>query len=181
MYCNESIHLYLHEDGYIECPFCDKQIQRPSPHKHTCCSSAEIINDNNCLVCKSCGSVHGYKPATEYIDFYESRYKIKRKSVYHRKYHIINVMNNIAQTNGIQISYYNRENILRIFKLIDNVTHQPGVRRKRLISVNFIIKQLFDILGIEYKFIPITKSKKMLNYYSQWWARIYDLIKENIN
>ena len=90
-------------------------------------------------------------------------------------------MNNIAQTNGIQIGYYNRENILRIFKLIDNVTHQSGVCRKRLISVNFIIKQLFDILGIEYKFIPITKSKKMLNYYSQWWARIYDLIKENIN
>ena len=48
-------------------------------------------------------------------------------------------MNDIAQTNGIQIGYYNRENILRIFKLIDNVTHQPGVRRKRLISVNFII------------------------------------------
>ena len=35
-------------------------------------------------------------------------------------------MDNIAETNGIQISYYNRENILRIFKLIDNVTHQPG-------------------------------------------------------
>ena len=125
MYCNESIHLYLHEDGYIECPFCDKQIQRPSPHKYTCC-----------LVCKSCGSVHGYKPATEYIDFYESRYKIKRKSVYHRKYHIINVMNDIAQTNGIQIGYYDRENIPRIFKLIDNVTHQSGVCRKHIISVN---------------------------------------------
>ena len=90
-------------------------------------------------------------------------------------------MNNIAQTNGIQISYYNRENILRIFKLIDNVTHQTGVRRKRLISVNFIIKQLFDMLGIEYKFIPLTKLKKTLNYYSQWWAQIYDLIKEDIN
>ena len=90
-------------------------------------------------------------------------------------------MNDIAQTNGIQIGYYNRENILRIFKLIDNVTHQPGVRRKRLISVNFIIKQLFDMLGIEYKFIPLTKSKKTLNYYSQWWTQIYDLIKEDIN
>ena len=90
-------------------------------------------------------------------------------------------MNDIAQTNCIQIGYYNRENILRIFKLIDNVTHQPGVRRKRLISVNFIIKQLFDMLGIEYKFIPLTKSKKTLTYYSQWWTQIYDLIKEDIN
>ena len=68
-------------------------------------------------------------------------------------------MDNIAQINNIQIGYYNRENILRIFQLIDNVTHQPGVR-KRLISVNFIIKQLFDILGIEYKIIPLTQIKK---------------------
>ena len=68
-------------------------------------------------------------------------------------------MDNIAQINNIQIGYYNRENILRIFKLIDNVTHQPGVRRRRLISVNFIIKQLFDILGVEHKIIPLTRSK----------------------
>ena len=132
-------------------------------------------------MCENCGQVHYYLTADEYIDFYENRYRIKRKSVYHTKYHIINVMNDIAQTNGIQIGYYNRENILRIFKLIDNVTHQPGVRRKRLISVNFIIKQLSDMLGIEYKFIPLTKSKKTLNYYSQWWAQIYDLIKEDID
>ena len=28
-----------------------------------------------------------------------------------------------------------------------------------IISVNFIIKQLFNILGVEYKIIPITQSK----------------------
>ena len=32
-------------------------------------------------------------------------------------------MDNIAQMNNIQIGYYNRENILRMFQLIDNVTH----------------------------------------------------------
>ena len=53
--------------------------------------------------------------------------------------------------------------------------------REHMISVNFILKQLFDILGIEYKFIPLTKSKKTVNYYSQWWAQIYDLIKGDIN
>ena len=179
MYCNRVIHKALKE--YVNCPFCYKQINQPTPKKDTCCSVSELINDNNVIVCQKCGTLDHYKPAPEFIDFYENRYRIKRKSVYHRKYHIINVMNDIAQTNGIQIGYYNRENILRIFKLIDNVTHQPGVRRKRLISVNFIIKQLFDMLGIEYKFTPLTKSKKTLNYYSQWWAQIYDLIKEDIN
>ena len=111
------------------------------------------------IVCKNCGQVHDEYFSSEYIDFYENRHRIKRKSAYHRKYHIINVMNDIAQINSIQIGYYNRENILRIFELIDNVT-QPDVDRKGLISVNFIIKQLFDILGVEYKIIALTRSKK---------------------
>ena len=76
--------------------------------------------------------------------------------------------------NSIQIGYYNRENILRIFKLIDNVTPEVNnFDRKRLISVNFIIKQLFDILGIEYKIIPLTRIKSTLKYYENWWERVH--------
>ena len=50
-----------------------------------------------------------------------------------------------------------------------------------MISVNFILKQLLDILGIEYKFILLTRSKNTLKYYTEWWTQIYDLIKEDIN
>ena len=135
-----------------------------------------------CLVCINCGQVYDYLTADEYVDFYENRHKIRKKSVYHRKYHIINVMNDIAQKNNIQIGYYNRENIPRIFKLIDRVSSEVNdIGRKRSISVNFIIKQLFDILGIEYKFIPLTRSKTTLKYYSQWWEKVYALIKDDIN
>ena len=84
-----------------------------------------------------------------------------------------------SQKNNIQIGYYNRENILRIFRLIDQVSPEVNIGRKRMISLNFILKQLFGILGIEYKFIPLTKSKT-LNYYSQWWVQIYDVIKNDI-
>ena len=89
-------------------------------------------------------------------------------------------MNDITQMNDIQIGYYDRENILTIFKLIDNFT-QPDVDRKRLFSVNFIIKQLLDILGVEYKFIPLTWSKNTLKYYEDWWKRVYFLIKADIS
>ena len=87
MYCNESIHFHFKEASYIECPFCYKQIQNPNPQTYKSCDNMNISN-NNCLVCKSCGTVKGYKPVKEFIDFYENRYRIKRKSVYHRKYHI---------------------------------------------------------------------------------------------
>ena len=140
-----------------------------------------LVKDG-CLVCINCGQVYDYLTADMYVDFYENRHKIRKKSVYHRKYHIINVMNDIAQKNNIQIGYYNRENIPRIFKLIDRVSPEVNdIGRKRLISVNFIIKQLFDILGIEYKFIPLTRSKTTLKYYSQWWEKVYALIKDDIN
>ena len=76
--------------------------------------------------------------------------------------------------------YYNRENILRIFKLIDQLSPEVNFGRRRMISVNFILKQLFDILGIEYNFIPLTRSKNTLKYYSQWWERVNALIKEDI-
>ena len=139
-----------------------------------------LVKDG-CLVCINCGQVYDYLTADEYVDFYENRHKIRKGSLYHRKYHI-NVMNDIAQKNNIQIGYYNRENIPRIFKLIDRVSPEVNdIGRKRLISVNFIIKQLFDILGIEYKFIPLTRSKTTLKYYSQWWEKVYALIKDDIN
>ena len=48
-------------------------------------------------MCINCGQVHDEYFAPEYVDFYENRHKIRKKSVYHRKYHIINVMNDIDQ------------------------------------------------------------------------------------
>ena len=133
-------------------------------------------------MCKNCGQVHDYLTADEYIDFYENRHRIKRKSVYHRKCHILNVINYIAQKNNIQVGYYNREKTLRIFRFIDQVIPQVNnFRRRRLISVNFIIRQLFDILGVEYKIIPLTRSKNTLRYYENWWERVYSLVKADIS
>ena len=180
--CTEEIHqILIQEEDAINCIFCYKQIQDSGkPGRYFCCSNMKLGKDGY-LVCINCGQVHDYLTADEYVEFYENRHKIRKKSVYHRKYRITNVMNDIAQKNNIQIGYYNREKILRIFKLIDQNSPEVNIGRKRMISVNFILKQLFDILRIEYKFIPLTKSKKTLNYYSQWWAQIYDLIKEDIN
>ena len=95
--CNKEIHELLIQEGQVNCVFCDKQIQDPGkPERYFCCDSMRLIKDN-LLVCKNCGQVHDYLTADEYIDFYENRYRIKRKSVYHRKYHIINTLSDIAQ------------------------------------------------------------------------------------
>ena len=123
----------------------------------------KLVKDSY-LVCKNCGQVHDYLRAGEFTDFYENRHRIRKKSVYHRKYQKFNVMYDIAQKNNIQIGFYNIESILRIFRLIDQISPEVNIGWKHMISVNFILKQLFDILGIEYKSIPLTRSKNTLKY-----------------
>ena len=178
--CKE-IHLELIKDDYVQCPLRFEHLVEAKSIRMRCCKNMKLIKDK-LLVCENCGQVHDYLTADEYVDFYENKHKIKRKSVYHRKYHILNVINDIAQNNNIQVGYYNGEKILRIFRLIDQVTPEVNnFSRKRLISVNFIIKQLLHILGIEYKFIPLTRSKNTLKYYEDWWERVYSLIKDDIS
>ena len=95
--CNKKIHELLIQEDYVNCFFCIKQIQDPGkPERYFCCESMRLIKDK-LLVCKKCGQVHDYLTADEYVDFYENRYRIKRKSVYYRKYHINNTLKAIAQ------------------------------------------------------------------------------------
>ena len=117
--------------------------------------------------------VYGYNAAPEYIDFYDNKYKfIRLKSKYIRKYRIINTVDDIAQDNNIQISNHNRHKIPRIFTLINQVLPQVNGDRKRMISIKFAVRQIFRNLGIEYKFIPVPKSKKTLRFYQIWWKQI---------
>ena len=129
--CDKEVHELLIQESHINCIFCNKQIQHPGKHKrYFCCKNMKLIKDK-LLVCKNCGQVHDYLTADEYVDFYE---KWKESLYTYRKY-ILNVINDIAQNNNIQVVYYNREKILRIFRLIDQVTQEVNnFRRKRLIN-----------------------------------------------
>ena len=106
--CNKEVHELLIQKGQVNCIFCNKQIQDlGKPRQYFCCDFMRLIKDGF-TVCKNCGQVHGQYFSSEYIDFYENRHRIKRKSIYYRKYHIINTMNDIAQKNNLQIGHHNR-------------------------------------------------------------------------
>ena len=49
-----------------------------------------------------------------------------------------------------------------------------------MISVKFIMKQLFKMLGLPYKDINVTKLKKTLKYYKQYWEKVQSLIGNRI-
>jgi len=140
----------------------------------------DIINDNGENVCKSCGSIQGYKIASEYIDFYENKIKIVRKSVYYRKYHVQNTINNICKQYNLQILNNDRNKIYKVFEEINRILPQINDNRKRMISTRYILRRLFRILKLDYKNIEITKSKKTLTYYNQYWKNVKRRINSKI-
>ena len=187
MNCNKDIHDELKESGDISCPFCDQKLEdsneKPQDRLakyYLCCDNQYIINDDGMLACLSCGIVQGYNYVKEYVDFYKNRHRFIRKSVYPREYHINNILLDIEEKYNIKISNCQKHKIDAIYVEIGKVLNEVNCTRKRMISVNFIMRKIFKMMGIPYKNIPISKSKKTLAFYDRYWTSIMSLIGDKI-
>ena len=179
MSCKE-LHEELVNMEEVVCPFCNKQISKHTKKTDQCCNQPDIVNDNTVL-CKNCGTVQGYKPLIEYVDFYENKHRFHRKSIYQRKYHLENIMNNIALKNGFQITVFHRNKIMRIFDEIGKIIKYVNIDRKRMININFILKQIFRMLDLPYEKVKTSKSKKTLEKYKLYWKDILSLASDKID
>ena len=181
MYCNSDIHDYLKESEVV-CPFCDEKIEdsNKKPKDDECCDNQEVITTDGMQVCRSCGVIQGYTYVKEYVDFYENRHRFIRKSVYNRKYHVNNNILKIQEKYGIELCNSQKQKIDAIYVEIGKVLNDVNCTRKRMISVNFIMRKIFKMMGLPYKNIPISKSKKRLAFYDRYWAKIMFLIGDNI-
>jgi len=63
-----------------------------------------MVNNKGTNVCRNCDTVNSYGLASEYVDFHENKYKIVKKSLYQRKYHLENVINDICSIYKLQMS-----------------------------------------------------------------------------
>lgn len=97
--------------------------------------------------------------------------------MYHCKYHIENILNRRNEKHGIYINNENRQVVYKIFELINGVLPQVSGEWKRMISINFFIQKVFQIMKLPSDNIKITSFKKALKYYNQWWN---GLIKHDI-
>ena len=177
MSCNFVIHNDLKKDGELICLFCDKQLTTLPNTVDLCCSKQDINGKNTCI---NCGVVNSDIYVTDYVNFYDNIHRIRQKSVYHRKYHIENVLDSIFSDNNMQLTYHQREQIYKVFVEIDSVLNEVNDGRKQMISIKYVIKQLFKMLGLPYKDINVTKSKRTLTYYEQYWKKVQSLIGDKI-
>ena len=178
--CDVSIHNELIDVGEIYCPFCDVKLRDyESRQDDSCCGNKEVVKDKDVIICQNCGSVYGYEVAREYVDFYENMRRLRRKSIYHRKYHVVNRIDFLSGESKVQLSHKNKDRIIRIFKEIDKVLPQVNNSRKRMVSIDFILKKLFDLMGISVE-VSLSKSPKTIARHNRYWKSIYDLIGEDI-
>ena len=180
MSCNSVIHDELKSMEESTCPFCDQQLVEVVKAVEPCCSERDMENIDGMNTCINCGLVHGCDYIAEYFNFYDNMYRIRRKSIYHRKYHIENVMNSISFENNIQLTHKQMNQIYKVFVEIDSVLHEVNNDRKRTITIKFILKQLFEMLGLPYKDIQVTKSKRTLKYYEKYWEKVESSIGDRI-
>ena len=187
MNCDMELHEGLIELGDVVCPFCkwtledsDEKPRVRSVEYYFCCDCQDIINNDGMIVCRSCGIVQGYGTAREYVNFYENIHRMKRKSVYHRKYHLNNILMDIGTKHNITFSFEQKNKIMRIFSEIGKIFPQMNGERKRMISLNFILRQVFRIMGLPFNKIQISESKKTLASYQRYWTQIILLIGDRI-
>ena len=82
----------------------------------------------------------------------------------------------ICKKNNIQLEYSDTLKIFEIFDKINKVIPKLGYNRNRIISIKYILKQIFHMLKIDYKNIAITKSVKTLKFYDDYWNDLKKLI-----
>ena len=178
MRCNNEIHNELISMSYSMCPFCDCKIQDLSPIDILCCENQKMINDGEKNVCLNCGINECYNSVSEYVSFHENKYKFYRKSIYHRKYHINNILSNY------NLSIVNRNKVILISTEIGQVLPLVNHNRKRMINLKYILKQVFTMLDLSID-IEITTSKRTLRFYDKYWVEIlllkFDRIIKIIN
>lgn len=177
--CDKNIHDELIDIEESKCPYCDELLIKGDTSSDPCCDNEQIMDIDVVQVCIECGFVHNHISKDDYIDFYENMFRMQCKSVYNRKYHIKNSIQNFLINHKIELTYKQREIIYKIFKQIGFILPKINENRKRIISINFIIMKILEMMNSIYR-IPIKSSKRTMAFYNKYWSLIMSLTGDKI-
>ena len=168
---------------YDYCFFCDYH-KEPTNDKLTnmpyCCENQNIRDIYGQLTCVQCGQVVGEDFKTEYINFHANLFKIYKKTVYNRKYHLSHTLDQIILKNKVEISCSTNFKIHKIFVEINKILPQINGKRKRIISLKYLLHRILQKMKIDSSQIELTKSKKTMKLYNVYWDKIMNIIGPKI-
>ena len=142
-------------------------IEKPAP-SNICECGARIEQIDNERVCLSCGLHHGYENATEYVDYYKNMYRIRKKSIYKRKYYQEKVIERYNLPNE------RRSEFQSYFNKIEDVYSENTFYKKRMISFNYLFRKVFEMMGLKKQMdmCKQVRDKKVLEKYDEVWKTI---------
>ena len=145
-----------------------------------CCENQNIRDISGQLPRIYCGQVVGEDFKTEYINFHANLFKIYKKRVYNRKYHLSHTLDQIIFKNKVEISCSTNFKIHKIFDEINKILPQINGKRKRIISLKYLLHRILQLMKIDSSQIELTKSKKTMKLYNVYWNNIMDIIGPQI-
>ena len=147
--------------------------------KAKCCncqSSESFTIDSGYKICDECGLANGHVLGFYDVKDYDRLY-YRKKSIYHRKYHYEKKVDRISKiinlTDEQKCELYDKlmEINDEVMKILNNKYF-----RKRMISVEYLIKKLLEEMGCEkYKLIYLNISPQTLEIYEKWWLDYKEL------
>ena len=142
--------------------------------KAKCCNcenSTSFTIDYGYKICDECGVANGHV-----LGFYDvkdcDRLYYRKKSVYQRKYHYEKKVNQVSKR--INLTDEQKYELYSKLMTIDNNVMEilnKQYRRKRMISIFYLIKKLLAEMGCEkYKLVYLKISPQTLDNYENWWV-----------
>ena len=141
--------------------------------KAKCCACENRTSftiDCGYKICEECGVANGHV-----LGFYDNkdfdRLHYRKKSVYQRKYYYEKKVNKISK----RINLTNEQKNELYSKLMEIDNHIMEIlnkeyNRKRMISIEYLIKKLLAEMGCEkYKLFYLKISPQTLDNYENWW------------
>ena len=142
--------------------------------KAKCCACENRTSftiDYGYKICDECGVANGHV-----LGFYDvkdcDRLYYRKKSVYQRKYHYEKKVNQVSKR--INLTDEQKYELYSKLMTIDNNVMEilnKQYRRKRMISIFYLIKKLLAEMGCEkYKLVYLKISPQTLDNYENWWV-----------
>ena len=175
-YTEEEIKKYLEiMNNYTSKP--EEEVSVKS--KCSNCPNTEFFTiDSGYKICDECGVANGHVLGFYDVKDYDRLY-YRKKSIYHRKYHYEKKVNQISKrinlTDEEKCELYDK--LIKIDNYIMEILNNQYFR-KRMISIEYLIKKLLEEMGCEkYKLIYLKISPQTLEIYEKWWLSYKELKK----
>ena len=182
--CNREIHIQFLKMDQSYCLYCDKylkilkyQITKQHDECENCNSSNYYVHENG-KYCNNCSCLINYFNAD--LQPYDCYFN-KKQSIYHRKYYIINTLNEINKKYNILMSEYQKYIILEYCNKI--IEWQKDNNMIKKINLKYVIRQIY-IEFLKYRKcynIKIRNNVRKTNEYLIIWNKIKEIFKFDIH